>query len=169
MTYIENNQNPAECVFCTALEQSDGPENLIVARGHRSFVILNRFPYTSGHLMVVPREHRASLGELDAPTRAEIMELSNQAIEILQAVYHPQGFNLGMNIGVVAGAGIADHVHMHIVPRWEGDTNFMSSLAETRVLPESLADTYQRVRQSWDENFPANLSTQAGESPGRGR
>jgi ATP adenylyltransferase len=151
MTYIQNNQHSADCVFCTALAQADGPQNLIVARGGRAFVILNRYPYTSGHLMVVPNEHRAALEELDSQTRAEIMELSNQAILILQAVYHPQGFNLGMNIGEVAGAGIADHIHMHIVPRWGGDTNFMTSLANTRVLPESLPDTYQRVRQSWKE------------------
>jgi ATP adenylyltransferase len=161
MTYIQNNQHSAECVFCTALEQPDSPDNLIVTRGRRAFVILNRYPYTSGHLMVVPSEHRAALDELDAQTRAEIMELSNQAILILQLVYHPQGFNLGMNIGEVAGAGIADHVHMHIVPRWGGDTNFMSSLADTRVLPESLANTYQRVHQSWEQNFPVNISSQA--------
>jgi ATP adenylyltransferase len=165
MTYIQNNQHSAECVFCMALKQSDGPENLIVARGSRAFVILNRYPYTSGHLMAVPIEHRSSLEELDAQTRAEIMELSNQAVLTLQAVYHPQGFNLGMNIGEVAGAGIADHVHMHIVPRWGGDTNFMSSLADTRVLPESLADTYQRVRQVWMQSLPLNGSSQDGEGP----
>jgi ATP adenylyltransferase len=158
MAYIQNNQHSTECVFCTALEQPDGPQNLIVARGSRAFVILNRYPYTSGHLMVVPVEHHAALDELDAPTRAEIMELSNQAISILEAVYHPEGFNLGMNIGEVAGAGIADHVHMHIVPRWGGDTNFMSSLADTRVLPESLADTYRRVHQSWEQNFAVDKS-----------
>jgi ATP adenylyltransferase len=165
MKYIQNNQHSAECVFCMALEQPDGPENLIVARGSRAFVILNRYPYTSGHLMVVPKQHRSSLDALDTPNRVEIMELSNQAVLILQAVYHPQGFNLGMNIGEVAGAGIADHVHMHIVPRWGGDTNFMSSLADTRVLPESLADTYRRVRQAWEQSSPANIPSQAGEGP----
>jgi ATP adenylyltransferase len=163
MAYIQNNQHSEECVFCMALKQSDGPGNLIVARGSRAFVILNRYPYTSGHLMVVPKQHLSSLDVLDTQTRAEIMELSNQAVLILQAVYHPQGFNLGMNIGEVAGAGIADHVHMHIVPRWGGDTNFMSSLADTRVLPESLADTYRRVRQGWGQSFPLNVTSQAGE------
>jgi ATP adenylyltransferase len=166
MTYILDNQHSADCVFCTALGQPDGPDNLIVARGERAFVILNRYPYTSGHLMVVPMEHRASLVELDPETRAEIMELSNRVTLILQAVYQPQGFNLGMNIGEVAGAGITDHVHMHIVPRWGGDTNFMSSLADTRVLPESLAETYQRVRSTWEQNYPANISSRAGDSPG---
>lgn len=163
MTYIQNNQHSAECVFCMALKQSDGPKNLIVLRGSRAFVILNRYPYTSGHLMVVPMQHCSSLDELDTPTRAEIMELSNRAILTLQAVYHPQGFNLGMNIGEVAGAGIADHVHMHIVPRWGGDTNFMSSLADTRVLPESLEDTYRRVRHSWGQRFPVEISPRASE------
>ena len=169
MTYILDNQHSADCVFCTALEQLDGPGNLIVARGQRAFVILNRYPYTSGHLMVVPMEHCASLVELDPETRAEIMELSNRATLILQSVYQPQGFNLGMNIGEVAGAGIADHVHMHIVPRWGGDTNFMSSLADTRVLPESLAETYQRVRHTWEQKYPANISSQAGDSPDGGQ
>ena len=148
-----------------ALEQPDGPENLIVARGALAFVILNRYPYTSGHLMVVPMQHCSSLDELDAQTRAEMMELSNRSVLILQAVYHPQGFNLGMNIGEVAGAGIADHVHMHIVPRWGGDTNFMSSLADTRVLPESLDDTYRRVRQDWEQRFTPNNSSQTGGRP----
>jgi ATP adenylyltransferase len=166
MTYILDNQHSADCVFCTALGGLDGPDNLIVARGRRAFVILNRYPYTSGHLMVVPMKHCASLDELDPETRAEIMELSNRATLILQAVYQPQGFNLGMNIGEVAGAGIADHIHMHIVPRWGGDTNFMSSLANTRVLPESLAVTYQRVHRTWEQNYPANISSRAGDSPG---
>ena len=165
MKYIQNNQHSAECVFCMALEQPDGLENLIVARGALAFVILNRYPYTSGHLMVVPMQHCSSLDELDAQTRAEMMELSNRSVLILQAVYHPQGFNLGMNIGEVAGAGIADHVHMHIVPRWGGDTNFMSSLADTRVLPESLDDTYRRVRQDWEQRFTLNNSSQTGDHP----
>jgi ATP adenylyltransferase len=149
MKYIENSKNEGECVFCTALSQEDGPENLIVVRGHKAFVILNRYPYTSGHLMVVPYIHCSVLEGLDAGTRAEIMELTNQATQVLGAVYHPQGFNLGMNIGEIAGAGIAEHIHLHVVPRWGGDTNFMSSLAETRVLPESLEDTYSRVRAGW--------------------
>jgi ATP adenylyltransferase len=169
MEYILDNQHSDECVFCAALDQPDGPDNLIVARGQRAFVILNRYPYTSGHLMVVPNEHRASLDGLSPQTRAEIMELSNQAALILEAVYHPQGFNLGMNIGEVAGAGITDHVHMHIVPRWGGDTNFMSSLADTRVLPESLADTYQRVRHTWAQNYPLKLSPQESDDPDSNR
>ena len=148
MTYIQS-EKEKECVFCAELKRPDSLENLIVYRGPRAFVILNRYPYTSGHLMAVPYEHLPSLDLLDAETRAEMMELTNKAIQVLRKIYTPQGFNIGINIGAAAGAGIAEHVHMHIVPRWGGDTNFMSSLANTRVLPESLEETYTRVRQEW--------------------
>lgn len=149
MSYIENHSKAEQCVFCAAVMSTDDQENLIVTRSHRAFVILNRFPYTSGHLMVVPYQHCSSLEQLEAETRAEMMELTNRATLVLGDVYHPQGFNLGMNIGVAAGAGIAEHIHLHVVPRWGGDTNFMSSLADTRVLPEALEDTYRRVKDGW--------------------
>jgi ATP adenylyltransferase len=148
MTYIQS-EKEKKCVFCDELKRPDGLENLIVYRGPRAFVILNRYPYTSGHLMAVPYEHLPSLDLLDAEVRAEMMELTTKAIQVLRKIYTPQGFNIGINIGEAAGAGIAAHVHMHIVPRWGGDTNFMSSLANTRVLPESLEETYTRVRQEW--------------------
>jgi len=151
MEYINNHDKVAGCVFCSALEQPDSVENLIIARGELAFVILNRYPYTSGHLMVVPNAHQSSLEALRPAARSELMELTNLAIQVLQQVYHPEGFNLGMNIGSVAGAGIAEHVHMHVVPRWGGDTNFMSAVAGTRVLPESLEDTYLRLRAGWRE------------------
>ena len=150
MEYINNHEKVTGCVFCNAVQAADGPENLIIARGKLAFVILNRYPYTSGHLMVVPYAHCAMLDELNPAIRSEMMELTNQAILVLHRIYHPQGFNLGMNIGAVAGAGIAEHVHLHIVPRWGGDTNFMSAVADTRVLPESLVETYQRVREGWE-------------------
>lgn len=150
MTYIQSEKSTSQCVFCAELTRPDGPENLILYRGERAFVILNRYPYTSGHVMVVPYDHASTLEALDPGTRAEIMELTTRVIQILGVAYHPEGFNLGMNIGEVAGAGIADHVHMHAVPRWGGDTNFMSSLAHTRVLPESLEVTYQRLKAAWD-------------------
>ncbi len=149
MEYIKNHIHEEGCVFCKAQEQPDGPENLIVYRGERAFVMLNRYPYTSGHLMVIPFQHEADLVALDAETRAEMMELTTQAIAVLRSIYHPQAFNVGMNLGAAAGAGIAAHLHMHIVPRWSGDTNFMSTLAQTRVLPESLETTYARVRAAW--------------------
>src|SRR5512133_3524114 len=135
------------CIFCIAQEMEDGTENLIAYRSERAYVILNRYPYTSGHLMVVPFAHQPNLEELDAEIRAEMMELTTQCMTVLRKNYHPQGFNVGANIGEAAGAGVQSHVHIHIVPRWAGDTNFMSAVGETRVLPEILEDTYERVRK----------------------
>jgi ATP adenylyltransferase len=150
MEYIQSEKKKDECVFCREIGREDGPLNLVIFRGQYAFVILNRYPYTSGHLMVVPYAHLASLEMLDPQTRAEIMELTSKALQVLAREYQPQGFNLGMNIGEAAGAGIIDHVHLHVVPRWNGDTNFMSSLGRTRVLPETLEDTYSRIRKCWD-------------------
>jgi ATP adenylyltransferase len=149
MAYISNNKTDEGCVFCIEPSRPDGDVNLIVHRGQAAFVILNRYPYTSGHLMVVPFEHQPSLELLNPATRAEMMELATRAIEILRTEYNPQGFNVGINIGEAAGAGIAAHVHLHIVPRWLGDTNFMSSLGHTRVLPETLEVTYHRLTRGW--------------------
>jgi len=149
MTYIESDKMENGCVFCNAASQPDGPQNLIVTRGQRAFVILNRYPYTSGHLMVIPFTHQSNFEGLDAQTRSEMMELVTRAMTVLRAAYQPQAFNMGANIGEAAGAGIAAHVHIHIVPRWKGDTNFMSTLGQTRVLPESLEETYTRIQQQW--------------------
>jgi len=153
MKYIQGNEKSNQCVFCAAPLQEDGHENLIIARGERAFVILNRFPYTSGHIMVVPYDHQPSLPDLDEDTRAEIIEMLNRGLLVLQTVYKPEGFNVGANIGSVAGAGIAEHFHFHIVPRWAGDTNFMSTLAGTRVLPEALEDSFRRIREGWAALF----------------
>lgn len=150
MAYIQSPKPENGCIFCKALQQPDGVENLIVIRGRGAFVILNRYPYTSGHLMVVPFDHVSSLDLLSGETRAEMMELTMQATRVLARVYHPEGYNLGMNLGEIAGAGIAEHLHMHVVPRWGGDTNFMSTVAQTRVLPEALEDTYHRVVNGWN-------------------
>jgi ATP adenylyltransferase len=150
MKYIQNHKKEGACAFCVAQSQPDDANNLIIFRGEKVFVILNRYPYTGGHLMVVPFEHQSLLEYLDEATRAEIMEVAKQAVIVLQKVYQPHGFNLGMNIGEAAGAGIIDHIHMHVVPRWSGDTNFMSTLADTRVLPESLKETYQRISEAWN-------------------
>jgi len=150
MEYIENSKVDG-CIFCMAQEKEDNAENLIAFRGERSYVILNRYPYTSGHLMVVPFEHQASLEDLDSETRAEMIELTSRCMTVLRKIYTPPAFNMGANIGEAAGAGVKDHVHIHIVPRWAGDTNFMSTVGELRVLPEALEDTYQRVRQGFLE------------------
>jgi ATP adenylyltransferase len=149
MEYIDNPVKPVGCVFCREAAREDSVDNLIVARGARAFVILNRYPYTSGHLMVVPFDHVPTLEALQPETRAEMMELATHAVGALRLVYHPEAFNLGINIGTAAGAGIADHVHFHVVPRWIGDTNFMSTVGDARVIPEDLPATWERIRTAW--------------------
>lgn len=149
MTYISNNKPKTGCVFCHALSEDDSAENLIVFRGAQAFVILNRFPYTSGHLMVLPYNHQPTLEALDPITRAEMMELTTEATHTLAKIYRPQGFNVGINLGEAAGAGVAAHLHIHVVPRWVGDVNFMTAVGETRVLPETLDDTWKKVREGW--------------------
>jgi len=149
MEYILAPKTDQGCIFCNGLKLVDGPDNLIVFRGPKAFVMLNRFPYTSGHLMVVPYQHQPSLELLESSSRTDIMDQAARALQVLEVLYKPQGYNLGINIGSAAGAGILDHVHLHIVPRWVGDTNFMSSISQTRVLPELLEETYQRVRDAW--------------------
>jgi ATP adenylyltransferase len=150
MKYINNNERSSACVFCAAPQQEDSPQNLIVARGQHTFVILNRFPYTSGHLMVVPYVHQATIEALTPEVRFELIEHISHAMQVIRAVYNPEGFNLGANIGAAAGAGIAEHVHFHIVPRWSGDANFMTTVGATRVLPEELSQTYHRILERWN-------------------
>lgn len=150
MTYIEKHEKVSGCVFCNAQAKADSAENLIAFRGKNAYVILNRYPYTSGHLMVIPFAHKSNLEELDSDTRTEMIELTSRCTTILRKVYRTESFNVGINIGEAAGAGVLGHVHIHIVPRWAGDTNFMSSVSETRVLPESLEDTYRRVREAFE-------------------
>ena len=137
------------CVFCDYVQMDDSPENLIVFRGEEAFVILNRFPYTSGHLMVLPYTHVDRLDALEEGVRSEMMELVNQATQVLEKVYEPEGFNIGANLGAAAGAGIEEHVHLHVVPRWVGDTNFMASVGESRVLPEALEESWKAIREAW--------------------
>ncbi len=112
-------------------------------------MILNRYPYTSGHIMVLPYVHVPTLDELKTETRAEMIELVSKGTQVLQSIYKPEGFNVGINIGEAAGAGIEEHIHIHIVPRWMGDTNFMSAVGETRMIPEDIKDTYSRVKAAW--------------------
>jgi len=149
MKYIEKDSNHDGCPFCRAYSESEDQENLVIFRGENAFVMLNRYPYTTGHLLILPVLHQETLSELDQDTRAEMMELIKRGGDTLQAVYHPEGMNVGLNLGAAAGAGIPKHLHWHIVPRWMGDTNYMTTVGGVRVLPEALEDTYQRVLSSW--------------------
>ena len=137
-----------ECIFCAESDAADDRDRLIVHRGDRCFVILNLYPYTNGHLMIAPFEHVAAIQDLEPETTAEMMALAQRAIEILEEQYEPHGFNVGFNQGRVAGAGVEHHIHMHVVPRWGGDTNFMPVLADTRVMPQTLEQTYEALAGS---------------------
>jgi ATP adenylyltransferase len=147
--YIVASGEPCECVFCAAGRSTDDRASLVVHRAAHHFVILNRFPYTSGHVMVVPYAHVANLEDLPGESPAEMMALARDAVQHLREVYRPEGLNLGMNLGTCAGAGIAGHLHMHVLPRWTGDTNFMTVTAETRVLPEALDTTWERLKAAF--------------------
>jgi ATP adenylyltransferase len=138
---------PGGCVFCaiTAAPPDHDAENLVLHRGERCFVVLNRFPYNTAHLMVLPYAHTADLPGLDEPTAEELFELTRRSVALLGAAYQPNGFNLGMNLGRTAGAGIAEHLHMHVVPRWDGDANFMPVVGGTKLIPEDLDGTYARL------------------------
>ena len=149
MKYIQDNSQQDLCPFCAALENADSAASYLVYRGEKAFVILNRYPYTTGHTLILPRQHQEELAALDPETRAELSELVSKVIEVLKDVYHPEGFNVGLNLGSAAGAGIPKHLHWHVVPRWVGDTNYMSTVGDVRVLPEELEDTYQKILKAW--------------------
>ncbi len=136
----------AECIFCAKPKAEDDESNLIVHRGERCFVILNLFPYTNGHLMVAPLAHIARLQDLPQQTLAEMMALAQRAMGRLEEVYDPQGYNVGFNQGRVAGAGVEHHIHLHVVPRWGGDTNFMPVIADTKVMPQTLEQSYEALK-----------------------
>jgi ATP adenylyltransferase len=148
LEYIEQADAEQGCIFCRALE-GDDEEGLVVHRGREAFVLLNRFPYASGHLMVAPSRHVGEFSELGDGEALEVHRLAGQGMGALAQLYGPQGFNVGWNLGRIAGAGVVDHVHMHVVPRWAGDTNFMPVLADVKVLPEHLAETRRRVAEIW--------------------
>ena len=152
--YITGATAPGDCLFCGLIQLKnhqarDDEKLLIVHRAKHCFVVLNAFPYTSGHVMVVPYEHLDQLSKLSQPAAQEMMALTQRMETILRELYRPDGVNLGMNLGKAAGAGVAGHIYMHILPRWFGDVNFMSSVAETRVLPEDLQTTYERIRSKF--------------------
>lgn len=148
--YLTEPKSPTEnCIFCAMAAERRDEENLIVFRGNVNFVVLNRFPYTSGHVMIVPYAHAPLLTELSPEAAAEMMQLTRATEAHLRAIYHPDGLNFGMNIGESAGAGIAGHLHMHALPRWRGDANFMTTVAETRVLPEELQVTWRKLKDAF--------------------
>lgn len=143
--YVSTAQPEAQCLFCRVACSSEDRANFVLRRGRKNLVMLNAFPYTSGHLMIAPYAHVATLQDADPETLTEMIELARFAEGALRGVYQPHGFNVGMNIGASAGAGIAGHIHLHVLPRWSGDANFMTVIAETRVLPEDLPATYERL------------------------
>jgi ATP adenylyltransferase len=153
LEYIERaSGRPDEegCIFVELPRQADDRKNLILHRGETAFVMLNAFPYTNGHLMVAPYRHSADMGELSDQELLEINQLVAKCLEWITRAYRPEGFNIGVNLGKAAGAGIPDHIHWHIVPRWEGDTNFMTTVGEVRVLPQSLEDSYDRLKKAME-------------------
>ena len=156
MGYIVG-KRPKGCLFC--LKQKEPPqkdrENYILHRGQGCFIMMNAFPYTNGHLMIAPYAHTASPEELEPAVRHELIDLTGLSVATLRQTINPQGFNIGMNIAEVAGAGVADHLHVHVVPRWRGDTNFMSVLADTRLIPEALEATYDRLLQDFNKALAA--------------
>ena len=147
--YVTTAERAPGCIFCELPAQHRDSENYIVYRGRLNFVILNRFPYTSGHLMVVPYEHAPLLEQLAEETLSEMILLARDAERHLRANYQPDGLNVGINIGKAGGAGVAGHIHMHVLPRWVADANFMTSVGETRVLPEDLGMTYEKLSRAW--------------------
>ncbi len=148
MAYIKNFSSKKDegCFLCRAARESDDRGNLVVLRGRTCFVILNRYPYNNGHLMIAPYRHIGSLLDLNEEESIEIMDLLKRSIRALKEEYNPDGFNIGLNLGKSAGAGVEDHFHFHVVPRWTGDTNFMPVLSDTKVIPEALEETWRRIR-----------------------
>ncbi len=148
LEYVQSAEEQTGCVFCDAAAGGDA-ERLVVHRGEHAFVLLNKFPYASGHLMVAPYSHIGSLGDVSDDQALEVHRLAAAALDVLAKAMHPQGYNLGWNLGRIAGAGVVDHVHLHVVPRWAGDTNFMPVLGDVKVIPEALEDTRAKLAAAW--------------------
>ena len=145
-TYLKQKRDPGSCIFCEAATSSEDDRTLVLHRASHCFVMLNRYPYTSGHLMIAPYAHVSRLNGIDEETSAEMMRLLRVAETAIEDAYRPDGLNLGMNLGEAAGAGIEQHIHMHVLPRWKGDANFMTTVAEVRVIPEALEETYSKLK-----------------------
>jgi len=156
---------PDGCVFCDLVEEGQDTENLILLRAKRCYVMMNRYPYNNGHLMVIPYEHVDRPTLLEPMVLYEMMQLVNICVEVLQEAMNPDGFNIGMNLGASAGAGIKDHVHMHIVPRWTGDTNFMAVVSDTHVIVEGLNESYETLRPLFDCRCDALLASDGTDAP----
>lgn len=156
MSYIKrglSKPDSSECLFCRKLHSDQDVAEHMLYRGKRSFITLNLYPYNNGHLLIVPHQHTGSLEDLDEQTLTELMQLAQQSVTLLRTAFQPDGFNLGINQGQPAGAGIAEHLHLHVVPRWNGDTNFMMVIGETRLIPEWIDDTYAHLHGLWVDLF----------------
>lgn len=161
MAYIDHNSIETGCIFCNqSAEVEESRQALVLARSAHSMVMLNKYPYNNGHLLISPQRHEKDLSKLSLPEHADLSEALRRTIEIVRDALKPSGINLGMNLGKCAGAGVEDHLHWHIVPRWEGDTNFMPVIAETRVMPQHLLDSYDRLAPHF-ENFHHKVSQNA--------
>ncbi len=158
MAYIRQSPKPSQCIFCVKAKASRDRENLLLHRGQHGFVMMNLFPYNSGHLLVAPYAHVNSIEWLSDESALDLMRLTNLSLRVLRAQIKPDGFNVGVNLGRVSGAGVEGHVHLHIVPRWDGDTNFMPLFSETRVMPEHLDVTYRKLKAG----FTAALTGRSG-------
>lgn len=147
--YVSGGTGSGGCIFCDKPRSGSDEENLILHRAEHNFVLLNLYPYTNGHIMIAPYEHVAALEDAREETALEMMRLARKAAGLLRGAYKAPGMNIGMNIGECAGAGVAGHIHLHMLPRWPADANFMTTIGETRVMPEELADTYAKLRNGW--------------------
>ncbi|MBI2956675.1 MAG: HIT domain-containing protein [Acidobacteria bacterium] len=145
--YVSKADASPGCIFCEARRRDNDAETLILFRGRHNFILLNRFPYTTGHAMIAPYEHKGELDAVGADVLTEMMQLCQRLQGALAAEYNPDGYNIGMNLGRVAGAGVADHLHLHVLPRWAGDTSFMTTVGETRLEPEDLQTTYAKLKK----------------------
>ena len=149
-TYIKQKANKTICIFCNAAAHPEEDErNLVVHRGELCFVLLNRYPYTSGHVMIAPYLHVSRLNQIEDPIVEEMMRMARRSERLLEKVYTPDGLNMGMNLGEAAGAGIEEHIHLHVLPRWKADANFMTPIANARVIPEALEDTYLKLQAAY--------------------
>jgi ATP adenylyltransferase len=155
LEYVGSADEQEGCVFCRAAEPGGDEEKLVVHRGERAVVLLNKFPYSSGHLIAAPVRHVGEFRDLAREEALELHELAARALDALAATYAPEGYNLGWNLGRVAGAGVVDHVHLHVVPRWAGDTNFMPVLADAKVMPEHLLESRRRLAEAWPAAPPS--------------